>query len=888
MASLAVDPDVMFTAGSAVAAVGEDIVAALGSLTAGFGANTGQDAAGDMFGLAYQDAAKSLLKAAAAVINACRDNGAKIQLSASNYSRAEAASTLGGGSGVLPAPHDPQQFSAPGPPGTLGAGPPPPMLWRVVELFVGDLWPNGDVAGLHAAAGCWRGFAAALGGAEQGLNGPKAVIAGQEIPEGPLIQPVLSELGVAMASLGKQCEQLAGALDYFADEVAHAQNAIRDLLHRLGSASGLWHEVVSVFDGDALQEVKEIAEDIKAVLHNLGREAQAKERAMQRGMGIADGLVRGMQRYVRGELTHFLGTEVGNPLATVFDFFSNVTEGVYQAAFSTVHGMDQLSPRHFLTDPEGAAAAWEGLDVTAVRSLPVYALVDPDGAAQTWKGLLHFDDWSRDRPGLGLGENLFDVGTLALGVGEVRRFGAGGRAVEEGVAEEEGSGGKGVGAPGGGGRLGDITHSGEALTTELEDLGGDVPKADPKPSGEPSALPTGEPPRAPVEATNPAESTTLSTTTAESPTAPTGSVTSGPVDSRVPATPAASSPSPIPAAAGDQILSTTSRPPETVSASGAPEATSVKPAPAAPAPAGPTSLSAAPRALGPGEISSRAGPTQLPAGHSGTARALGDGVAPPRQPPEAPTRGGRYGSGDDLRAGGHTQEPPSPGGDAPPQPGDACTPDERQDPVHSHEPSGDGWHRLPDEQIDPHYGEPLSRHWDFPDDPMDPSKISRDVARLVDDPEAPFGRDPQGRAYTKQEYALRYNKVGNEGQHWGNFPLNDGAVPGTRVAYTDRAGYLKDYGPLLDRIGSDNGKYLAVMQDGKPASWEQRALHVDSLREPYRAYTFGDLPDGWSIEVSEVAPGVAQPGGSIQVRVFDDEGVVRRVTELTKIGVLRK
>ncbi|WP_233428342.1 hypothetical protein [Mycobacterium ostraviense] len=129
MASLAVDPDVMFTAGSAVAAVGEDIVAALGSLTAGFGANTGQDAAGDMFGLAYQDAAKSLLKAAAAVINACRDNGAKIQLSASNYSRAEAASTLGGGSGVLPAPHDPQQFSAPGPPGTLGAGPPPPMLW---------------------------------------------------------------------------------------------------------------------------------------------------------------------------------------------------------------------------------------------------------------------------------------------------------------------------------------------------------------------------------------------------------------------------------------------------------------------------------------------------------------------------------------------------------------------------------------------------------------------------------------------------------------------------------------------------------------------------------------------------------------------------------------
>ncbi|WP_444875266.1 WXG100-like domain-containing protein, partial [Mycobacterium simiae] len=423
-------------------------------------------------------AAKSLLKAAAAAINACRHNGAKIQVSASNYSRAEAASTLGGGSGSLPAPHDPVEFSAPGPPATLGPGEPPPMLWRVVELFVGDLWPNGDVAGLHAAAGCWRGFGAALGAAEQELDGPKSVIAGQQIPEGGLIEPVLSELGATMASLGEQCEELASRLDDFADEVAHAQNAIRDLLHRLGSASGLWHEVVSIFDGDALEEIKEIAEDIKAVLHNLGREARAKEQAMQRGMGIADGLVRGMERYVRGELTHFLGNDVGNPLATVFDFFTNVTEGVYKSAFLAVHGVDQLSPRHFLTDPEGAAAAWEGLDVTAVRSLPEYALLDPCGAAQNWKGLLHLEDWSRDRLGLGLGENLFDVGTLVLGVNEVRRVPTARPGVGEGVAEEEGDGGGGgvaAGESGGGGQLEDINSSGKALTTELENLGEDLP-----------------------------------------------------------------------------------------------------------------------------------------------------------------------------------------------------------------------------------------------------------------------------------------------------------------------------------------------------------------------------------------------------------------------------
>jgi hypothetical protein len=207
--------------------------------------------------------------------------------------------------------------------------------------------------------------------------------------------------------------------------------------------------------------------------------------------------------------------------------------------------------------------------------------------------------------------------------------------------------------------------------------------------------------------------------------------------------------------------------------------------------------------------------------------------------------------------------------------------------VHSHEPSGDGWHRLQDEAIDPHYGEPLPEHWDFTDNPIDPNNVDRDVAKLIRDPEAPFGRDSQGHPYTEQEYAQRFNKVGVKGQHWFNFPPNDGAVPGTRVAYTDTAKYLRDYGSRLDRIGDDGGKYLAVMEDSQPASWEQRALHVDSLCDPYRAYTLGDLPEGWTIEVSEVAPGVGQPGESIQVRIFDGDGRVQIVDKLIRLGVLR-
>ncbi len=174
---MAVDPAALADAGGAVVAIGDGMAGALGPLTSGFSANTGQDAPGEVFGLAYQDAAEALLKGAAAGINACRFVGAKIQLGASNYSMAEAASTLGGGAGVLPAPGEPVEISAAGPPGTLGPGEPAPLLWAVVEAFVGDLWPNGDVAGLHAAASRWRGFGAALSAVRDALNEPRSVIA---------------------------------------------------------------------------------------------------------------------------------------------------------------------------------------------------------------------------------------------------------------------------------------------------------------------------------------------------------------------------------------------------------------------------------------------------------------------------------------------------------------------------------------------------------------------------------------------------------------------------------------------------------------------------------------------------------------------------------------
>jgi hypothetical protein len=79
VAPLVVDPEALFAAGGAVVAVGDGLAADMTVLAAGFAAHTGLDVAGMVFGLAYQDAAESLLKAAAAAVNACRHSGAVIQ-----------------------------------------------------------------------------------------------------------------------------------------------------------------------------------------------------------------------------------------------------------------------------------------------------------------------------------------------------------------------------------------------------------------------------------------------------------------------------------------------------------------------------------------------------------------------------------------------------------------------------------------------------------------------------------------------------------------------------------------------------------------------------------------------------------------------------------------
>lgn len=686
MPVLAVDPEALAAAGSAVVAAGDGLAAALAVLTAGFGANTGLDVAGEVFGLSYQAAAESLLNAAAAAINACRRNGAMIQVDASNWSKAEAASRLGGGASVLHAPAEPVQIGAPGPPGTLGSGEPPPLLWAVVQSFVDDVWPNGDVAALQAAAGCWRTFSRAVSGMQGALNGSRGLVGTQQIPEGEKINQVLSRIGVAMAKLGTQCWAMATKLDDFANQVATAQNDIRNLLHRLESLTDMWHDVVSVLDGDAFEEIKKIAHDINAVLHDLGREARAFEQGIKLLMQLADGLVVDVEKFTRGQFTHFLGDAVGNQAATVFDTFVNANEGVAKGAAQAALGLADLAPPWLLLDPKGAETTWKDIVQSQFKAGTLNQILHPreGGAAylQMWKSLLHLEDWSTARPGLGFGENLFDGATLFLpGVGEAGAGAKAGSAAARGAEEAA----EGAGAVGRAGELGefasatgalsDIGKASTNLTRDLNNLKLDLPKTDFPAGGRPVSAPPVEAPISPPP--RPMESAPPDTQPPRSPTVPGDSPAPGrpsppvaphdPVPTTEPRPSGGPPPEPVPARVGDphgpaslpaapteQLPSAKLQPAEPPF----PVATPAEPAPVAARPlSAPTPTT--PPVQAP-EFGPPAGHPPDPTGpHGGGPNRLEEGKLPHGQPSEPGLHGpGDGGAGDGGLADGHADPNP--------------------------------------------------------------------------------------------------------------------------------------------------------------------------------------------------------------------------------------
>jgi hypothetical protein len=493
---ITVDPSALSGAGEAIGAVGEEIATAISALDSALpgGARSGLDPAGLAFGQTYQQLSQALLDAGAEAVNAGRSVGFGVQMSATNYSRADAASTIGGGESTLTPPDAPAEYSAPAAPSGLGGGVPPPLLWSVIQTVIPDVWPDGDPSALRASATAWQGFASTINGIVGHLTAPSGVVAAQKIPEGGQMTSAISKLTESLTKIASEAGNLATQTKEFADDVENTQNAIRDLMDRV-SPSGLWDGITSVLTGDALEELKEVADDIKTVLGDYWRQAEGRRDILQIAMGKVDDAIVSVEKWARREFPRYLGEDVGNALATALDFELTLGQGILAGGVDLVEGIGQFDPTRFAFDPEGATQAWgdlaKSLGEGMLYSTPTGVLLNPGGAVDHWKDkvsdAVHAEDWSSDRPGFGLGKILFDVGASAVPGGPALRSTKVAADAAEGAADAA----RRADLPGGSfDNLTSATQRVEGITQNLENLptnaAPDIPTtASPNPSGPP-------------------------------------------------------------------------------------------------------------------------------------------------------------------------------------------------------------------------------------------------------------------------------------------------------------------------------------------------------------------------------------------------------------------
>lgn len=158
--------------------------------------------------------------------------------------------------------------------------------------------------------------------------------------------------------------------------------------------------------------------------------------------------------------------------------------------------------------------------------------------------------------------------------------------------------------------------------------------------------------------------------------------------------------------------------------------------------------------------------------------------------------------------------------------------------------------------------------------------------------EVVLGVKPDGSSYTYDEWKAEngefaVNKHGEKEwvDHW---PPNDG-YEGEPTVYSSVAEYVEDFGKDVDRIGHPSGSYLGAIEDGVPASFEERSLRPTSVNDYYYQYEFTEapLPEGWTIKSGKAAAWNQQPGGAAQLQVMKSDGEPASVQELLANGILK-
>ncbi|WP_210083999.1 hypothetical protein [Mycobacterium sp. OAE908] len=452
-----------------------------------------------------------MLDAAESAVNACRRVGFGVQMSASNYGKANAASTVGGGESPVPVPTEPPCFGGLTMPPPMGGGVAAPLGWSLVEQFVGEVWPDGNPAQMHAAAAAWRGFAAAIGAAAGPMSASGTALGGMQIPESGKMVEAAGKVASGLSDIAAQAQALASNVDAFADNVQATQDAVRDLLHQL-SPGGVLETIGGIFTGhNPMDKIKQVAGEIKTVLNNMKRQADASSQLFSQGINALDSATDSLESWAKKEFISAFGQDVGNVLSSDFNALVDLPEGGLKFVAQTAHGLDQLDPTRFAYDPQGALDTWKGLANTAeTLTNPVHLaseiISDPQGSLNTVKGLVDWEDVEKGHPFRALGYDAAQVGSFFIpGAGEAAPAIDGASAATRVAADSAGVETRAAGAAtrdAGATAATRAAGATEGITTKAGEISSKLDSVSVPEGATPGSVPGG---RAPVEAPVPQE-----------------------------------------------------------------------------------------------------------------------------------------------------------------------------------------------------------------------------------------------------------------------------------------------------------------------------------------------------------------------------------------------
>ncbi len=404
-------------AGSTVVSIGEDLDDVVTTLTralVGCSSMCGDDPAGAQFARAYDSTAKSLIASMVAVGNGVSSIGFGVRMSATNYSRAEASSDIGGRSQPLPVPQQPAKITAGSVPSGGGGTFFPPLGWGWVAPYVGMIWPTADTGRLRAAAAAWMTAATGFVAAEATAAAPLGVVGAQQIPEVEAIGSAFVTAARSGGDIMAQANTVATELVSYAGKVDAVRTAIVKLLAEIADPLTGVKIVWDWLTDDDEQEIERIANEIRTVIDHFKTEVVALGTQIASLAAEAANSARNMSDYAAKEWDHFLhDTTVGG----VFNQIGQFEEGAWKELGGMLKTMVwTYSDERKLIDPEGyqrdIAALADGLG-------PLVGLGGDDapGVLQAWKDFgketVHWDMWS-ENPAEAAGRSIVDIATLFI------------------------------------------------------------------------------------------------------------------------------------------------------------------------------------------------------------------------------------------------------------------------------------------------------------------------------------------------------------------------------------------------------------------------------------------------------------------------------------------